>query len=126
MGTAARAERNERRFMFTWTFASSVRFPLCVASGLMSALFDLSGKKALVTGGGRGLGRAIAIGLAEHGADVGITSRTVSELDDTAAAIRDIGRECLVVAGDASRKDEIDRVVNETAAGLGGIDILIN
>jgi NAD(P)-dependent dehydrogenase (short-subunit alcohol dehydrogenase family) len=112
--------------MLTWTFASAVRFPLCVASGLMSALFDLSGKKALVTGGGRGLGRAIAIGLAEHGADVGITSRTVSELDETAAAIRQIGRQCLVVPGDASRKDEIDRVVNETAAGLGGIDILIN
>ncbi|HEY4608113.1 MAG TPA: glucose 1-dehydrogenase [Ilumatobacteraceae bacterium] len=92
----------------------------------MSALFDLSGKKALVTGGGRGLGRAIAIGLAEHGADVGITSRTVSELDETAAAIRQIGRQCLVVPGDASRKDEIDRVVNETAAGLGRIDILIN
>jgi len=92
----------------------------------MSALFDLSGKKALVTGGGRGLGRAIAVGLAEHGADVAITSRTVSELDETAAAIRAIGRKCLVVPGDASRKDEIDRVVGETTAGLGRIDILIN
>jgi NAD(P)-dependent dehydrogenase (short-subunit alcohol dehydrogenase family) len=92
----------------------------------MSALFDLTGKKALVTGGGRGLGRAIAIGLAEHGADVAITSRTVTELDETADAVRAVGRECLVVPGDASQKSEIDRVVREAAAGLGRIDILVN
>jgi NAD(P)-dependent dehydrogenase (short-subunit alcohol dehydrogenase family) len=98
----------------------------CLASEVMSALFDLTDKKALVTGGGRGLGRAIAIGLAQHGADVAVTSRTVAELDETAAAIRDIGRQCLVVPGDASHKSEIDRVVDEVSAGLGGIDILIN
>ncbi|MGZ4673321.1 MAG: SDR family NAD(P)-dependent oxidoreductase, partial [Ilumatobacteraceae bacterium] len=92
----------------------------------MSALFDLTGKKALVTGGGRGLGQAIAIGLAQHGADVAVTSRTVAELDETAAAVRALGRECLVVPGDASRKDEIDRVVGEVAAGFGRVDILIN
>ncbi len=98
----------------------------CLASDVMSALFDLTDKKALVTGGGRGLGRAIAIGLAQHGADVAVTSRTVAELDETAAEIRRIGRQCLVVPGDASHKSEIDRVVGEVAAGLGGIDILIN
>lgn len=92
----------------------------------MSALFDLTDKKALVTGGGRGLGRAIAIGLAEHGADVAITSRTVKELNETAEAVRATGRECVVVPGDAAHKDEIDRVVGAAAAGLGGLDILIN
>jgi gluconate 5-dehydrogenase len=92
----------------------------------MSALFDLTNKKALVTGGGRGLGRAIAIGLAQHGADVAITSRTVAELEETAEAVRAVGRECLVVPGDASSKSEIDRVVGEVAGGLGRIDILVN
>ena len=92
----------------------------------MSALFDLSGKRALVTGGGRGLGRAIAVGLAEHGADVAVTSRTVTELDETAAAVRAVGRECLVVPGDASHKTEIDRVVGDVAATWGRIDILVN
>jgi NAD(P)-dependent dehydrogenase (short-subunit alcohol dehydrogenase family) len=92
----------------------------------MSSLFDLSGKKALVTGGGRGLGRAIAVGLAEHGADVAVTSRTVAELEETATAVRAVGRECLVVAGDASHKAEIDRVVDEVAAAWGGIDVLVN
>ncbi|MEP7203639.1 MAG: glucose 1-dehydrogenase [Ilumatobacteraceae bacterium] len=92
----------------------------------MSALFDLTDKKALVTGGGRGLGRAIAVGLAEHGADVAVTSRTVTELDETAKAVRRTGRECLVVPGDASHKAEIDRVVSEVAAGFGRVDILIN
>ena len=92
----------------------------------MSALFDLTGKKALVTGGGRGLGRAIAAGLAQHGADVAVTSRTVAELDETADAIRSRGRECLVVPGDASQKAEIDRVVDTMASKWGRIDILIN
>ena len=92
----------------------------------MSALFDLTDKKALVTGGGRGLGRAIAIGLAQHGADVAVTSRTVSELEETAEAVRALGRRCVVVPGDASRKDEIDRVVGEVTTGLGGLDILVN
>ena len=92
----------------------------------MPTLFDLSNKKALVTGGGRGLGRAIAIGLAKHGADVAVTSRTAAELDETAAAVRALGRECLVVPGDASQKAEIDRVVGEVAAAFGRVDILVN
>ena len=92
----------------------------------MSALFDLTDKKALVTGGGRGLGRAIAVGLAQHGADVAVTSRTVIELEETAAAVRGVGRECLVVPGDASHTAEIDRVVGQVAANWGRIDILVN
>ena len=92
----------------------------------MPTLFDLSGKKALVTGGGRGLGRAIAVGLAQHGADVAVTSRTASELEETATEIRSTGRESLVVPGDASHKAEIDRVVGEVAAHWDGIDILVN
>jgi gluconate 5-dehydrogenase len=92
----------------------------------MSQLFDLTGKRALVTGGGRGLGRAIAVGLAQHGADVAVTSRTVAELDETAQQVRANERECLVVAGDASQKSEIDRVVGEVASQWGRIDILVN
>ena len=93
---------------------------------VMSALFDLTDKKALVTGGGRGLGRAIAVGLAQHGADVAVTSRTVSELEETAEEVRGAGRDCLVVPGDASHKEEIDRVVGEVASHWGRIDILVN
>jgi NAD(P)-dependent dehydrogenase (short-subunit alcohol dehydrogenase family) len=92
----------------------------------MSSLFDLTGKKALVTGGGRGRGRTIAVGLAEHGPDVAGTSRTVTESEETAATVHAIGRECLVVPGDASKKSEIDRVVGEVVASWGGIDVLVN
>lgn len=92
----------------------------------MSTLFDLTNKKALVTGGGRGLGRAIAIGLAEHGADVAVTSRTESELEETAEAVRATGRECLVIPGDAGQKSGIDGVVEAMARHWGRCDILVN
>jgi len=91
-----------------------------------SNLFNVAGRKALVTGGGRGLGRALAVGLAEFGADVAITSRTVAELEDTAASVRATGRECFVIPGDASSKPDIDRVVHATAEHFGRIDILVN
>ena len=91
-----------------------------------SNLFSLAGRKALVTGGGRGLGRALAVGLAEFGADVAITSRTVAELEETATAVRATGRECFVIPGDASSKRDIDRVVHATAEHFERIDILVN
>jgi len=89
-------------------------------------LFDLTDRKALVTGGGRGLGRAIALGLAQFGADVAIVSRTQSELEETAAAVRQTGRQCLVLPSDVARKANIDAVVDQVAGQWGRIDILVN
>ncbi len=80
----------------------------------------------MVTGGGRGLGRAIAVGLAEHGADVAITSRTATELDETAEAVRATGRRCLVLPGDARSKADVDAVVGAVDAQWGRFDILVN
>ena len=62
------------------------------------ALFDLTDRKAIVTGAGRGLGRAMAVGLAQFGADVAVVSRTRSELEETAQQVRAAGRACLVRA----------------------------
>ena len=92
----------------------------------MGKLFDLSGRCALVTGGGRGLGRAIAVGLAEHGADVAVTSRTLEELEETAEAVRSTGRRCLVVPGDARSKADVTAVVGAVDAEWGRLDILVN
>lgn len=92
----------------------------------MIRLFDLTGRIALVTGASRGIGRAIALGLAEAGADVALVARGASPLEEAAAAVRAFGRRALALAGDAGNEQDIRRVVAETVAGLGGIHILVN
>src|SRR5919199_5708851 len=91
-----------------------------------SNLFDLTDRKAIVTGGGRGLGRAIAIGLAQFGADVAIVSRTRSELEETASEIEKTGRRSLVLPGDVSRKADVEAAVQQVVNEWGRIDILVN
>ena len=89
-------------------------------------MFDLGGQKAIVTGAGRGIGKAIALGLAEAGADVGLVSRTVSELEAVAEQIRALGRQAVVIASDLTLTERIQRLVEDFASQLGGIDILVN
>ena len=89
--------------------------------------FGLQGKYALVTGGSRGIGKAIARELAREGADVVIASRTLSDLEQTAREIEDeTGRRILPMAMDVSQKDQVDRVTAEAAEKLGGLHILVN
>ena len=87
----------------------------------------LQGKYALVTGGSRGIGKAIARELAREGADVVIASRTLSDLEQTAREIEDeTGRRILPMALDVSHKDQVDRVTAEAAEKMGGLHILVN
>ena len=86
--------------------------------------FDLSHRVAIVTGANTGIGQAIAIALAPAGADVALVGRTPAE--DTAAAIRALGRRALIVSADLSSIEPVQRIVDETVAGLGGLDILVN
>ena len=86
--------------------------------------FDLSGRVAVVTGANTGIGQAIAIALAQAGADLALVGRTPAE--DTAAAIRDLGRRALIVSADLSSIEPVQRIVDETVVGLGGLDILVN
>jgi NAD(P)-dependent dehydrogenase (short-subunit alcohol dehydrogenase family) len=89
--------------------------------------FRLDGRIALVTGGGRGLGRMIATTLAQAGADVAITSRTAGSADAVADAIASAtGRRIRAFAADVTVPNDIPRLVAEVEAGLGPIDILIN
>ncbi len=92
----------------------------------MSGLFDLSGKVALVTGGSRGLGRAISLGLADHGADVIVVSRKLESCQAVAAEVEAKGRRALALAGHMGRWAEIDAVVEQAYAAFGRIDILVN
>jgi gluconate 5-dehydrogenase len=89
-------------------------------------LFDLSGRIALVTGGSRGLGLQIAEALGEAGAKVMLTSRKAADLEEAAAELSTKGIDARWVAADASRPDEVHRVVDETLQRLGHVDILIN
>ncbi|HUU26413.1 MAG TPA: 2-dehydro-3-deoxy-D-gluconate 5-dehydrogenase KduD [archaeon] len=88
-------------------------------------LFSLKGKKALVTGAGRGIGKAIAIGLAEAGADVALVSRGEG-LADTASAIENLGRRALALKDDLTKYQAAGRVVEKTVNAFGRLDILVN
>jgi len=91
----------------------------------MSSVFSLDGKVALVTGASRGLGAEIAIALAEAGADVAVHGNTRSP-EATCTRIRALGRRALPVAGDMSDPQVPERLVAETVAGLGTLDVLVN
>ena len=88
-------------------------------------LFSLEGKKALVTGASRGIGRAVAIGLAEAGADVALVSRSEA-LFPAAREIEKLGRKALVIQEDLSRPEAAEEVVGATVKKFGSLDILVN
>jgi 3-oxoacyl-[acyl-carrier protein] reductase len=86
----------------------------------------LKDRVAIVTGSGRGIGRAIALAMAEQGADVVVAARTLAELEATAARIRSLGRRALIVQADVSAKQEVKAMVNGALGEFGRIDILVN
>ncbi len=88
---------------------------------------DLRGRVALVTGGSRGIGRAIAISLAEAGADVAVNCRQrVESAGEVAAAIEAMGRKSVVVPADVSSTAEVTRMMAAVDSALGPVDILVN
>jgi NAD(P)-dependent dehydrogenase (short-subunit alcohol dehydrogenase family) len=92
----------------------------------MSGFADLSGKIAIVTGGSRGLGRSIALGLARMGVDVVVTSRTLAACEDVAGQIEALGRQALPVACDMGRWQDVDRLAESAHHRFGRCDILVN
>jgi len=92
----------------------------------MTNYFDLSGKVALVTGGSRGLGRAIALAFAEYGADIIVASRKLDNCELVAEEIRAMGRRALALSCHMGRWEQIDTLVTRVYAEFGRIDILVN
>jgi NAD(P)-dependent dehydrogenase (short-subunit alcohol dehydrogenase family) len=90
------------------------------------ANYSLAGKKALVTGGSRGIGRAIALAFAEQGADVAVSARKLPDLEAVAGEIKAMGRKALAIASHVAKVDESKALVEQVKKEFGRIDILVN
>lgn len=86
----------------------------------------LMGRRAVVTGAGRGIGRSIALALAEAGASVAVTARTNAELETLVAQIRAMGGKSLAVCCDVTDAGQVQQMATTLIEGLGGVDILVN
>ena len=89
-------------------------------------LFDLTGKKAFVTGASRGIGQAIAVTLAEAGADLALVARGEEGLAATAEQVAGHGRKAFVIAADVTDADAVSRAVAAAIEQLGHVDIVVN
>lgn len=87
---------------------------------------QLNGRRALVTGGGRGIGRGVALDLARAGADVTVASRTRADVEGAAAEIRSLGVRATALVADVSRPEEVREMFRGARAALGPVDILVN
>lgn len=86
----------------------------------------LAGKVALITGGGQGVGRGIALAMAREGADIALFGRTADKLEAVAVEVQALGRRTFTQAGDVCDAAALESLVAKTAEALGGIDILVN
>ena len=94
--------------------------------GAANSIFSVAEKKALVTGGSKGLGREMAVCLLENGCDVYLTSRNVEPCAEVAAYARSIGRQCHYSSCDVTKSGPVIEMVEDALAKMGRIDILIN
>ena len=99
-------------------------------SGYLPAMlldrFRVEDKVALITGGGKGLGKAIALGLAEAGANVIVAARTLEEVEAVAAEARALGREALAVSADVTKREDLEALRDAAFERFGHVDILVN
>lgn len=93
---------------------------------MSTQLFSLEGKTAIVTGASRGIGRAIALGFAEAGADLVLAARNEGDLEALAKEIDSLGRKALVVPTDVTQRESIENLIRTTVAELGRPNVLVN
>jgi NAD(P)-dependent dehydrogenase (short-subunit alcohol dehydrogenase family) len=88
--------------------------------------YNLAGRRALIAGGGRGIGKAIALVLAEAGADVAVTALTAANAERVAVQIRDLGRRGAAYVADATREDAMQALARQSLQDFGPLDVLVN
>jgi len=88
--------------------------------------FSLEGKVAVVTGGGTGIGKAIALNMAKVGANIVVAARRLTPLEETKAEIEDIGRNAMAIQTDVTNSEQVNNLMEETASEFGRLDILVN
>ncbi|MGC5323890.1 SDR family NAD(P)-dependent oxidoreductase [Brevibacillus sp. SYSU BS000544] len=93
---------------------------------MSSKRFDLTGKTAIVTGAGRGIGRTLAVGLCEAGAQVALVSRTRTQLDELVDEIHEMGGKAIAIEADITQAGSHEDIVAQTIDQLGGLHILVN
>jgi len=94
--------------------------------GVVMIDFDMQGKVVLITGGSRGLGRAMSLGFAERGASIAIVSRKIDSCEETAREVERLGARAFPYAAHVGRWDDLDRMVDAVYAEFGKVDVLIN
>jgi NAD(P)-dependent dehydrogenase (short-subunit alcohol dehydrogenase family) len=90
------------------------------------SVFDITGKKVLLVGAGRGIGKGIALAFAEAGADVAISALTPNGVNKVAEEVRAMGRTALPLTGDATKAADMDRIAQQAVSQLGQVDVLVN
>ena len=88
--------------------------------------YNLEGKRALLVGAGRGIGKGIALVLGEAGVDVAVASLTANNANTVAEQVKTMGRKALALTGDATKLADMNKVISQAIEGLGRIDILVN
>jgi NAD(P)-dependent dehydrogenase (short-subunit alcohol dehydrogenase family) len=119
--TGVKARAVSRPFFF-YLYLLEKRITLMASSDNLI----LGGRRAVVTGAGRGIGRSIALAFAQAGADVAVTARTQGEIEQLAAEIRAMGRQSLAVSCDVTDSEQVKHMATTLIEGLGGVDILVN
>jgi NAD(P)-dependent dehydrogenase (short-subunit alcohol dehydrogenase family) len=94
--------------------------------GRTVSLFELTGKKAFITGASRGIGQVIAVAFAEAGADVALVARGADGLAQTAAAVEAAGRKAFVIPADVTSQEQVEEAVSAAIGQLGHVDIVVN
>ncbi|MCL4488861.1 MAG: glucose 1-dehydrogenase [Chloroflexi bacterium] len=89
-------------------------------------IFDLKGRNVLVTGGGRGLGKSMALALAERGANIALVDIDLETAQGAAKEIQALGVQSLALHGDVTKEDDAEKTVRAVAAAWGGVDVLVN